>query len=334
MNKKKFCKIFFPILGAAVLIGGIYWSVIKFVLKDYQNLGVIQFRYLTYGDENTEMNKTSPAYITGIKATDKKDYPDVFEVPSKLLGHPVVGIDANAFKNLSHLKKVILPKTVEEIGDYAFSECPQLEEVVVKGNLTSVGNEIFRNSKWETIQVATPSYIPAILTGTATITCIFGANLLNKHQQASLMSAYALINQSFKDYKAKVADLYGEDTDREIRAELAKDEYEEYEDGKLLYYDEYSKRYFRATKVELLKAEYEINKILNSDECACLNEFYQLLGLEKVDYGEYVGWSCGQMFDMYWSSWVDFWHEEVEMEDGMECTILRFTDPFVDFEDY
>lgn len=154
MNKKKFCKIFFPILGAAVLIGGIYWSVIKFVLKDYQNLGVIQFRYLTYGDENTEMNKTSPAYITGIKATDKKDYPDVFEVPSKLLGHPVVGIDANAFKNLSHLKKVILPKTVEEIGDYAFSECPQLEEVVVKGNLTSVGNEIFRNSKWETIQTS------------------------------------------------------------------------------------------------------------------------------------------------------------------------------------
>lgn len=193
-------------------------------------------------------------------------------------------------------------------------------------------------SKWETIQVAAPSYIPAILTGTATIACIFGANLLNKHQQASLMSAYALIDQLFKDYKAKVADLYGEDADIEIRAELAKDEYEEhedeYEDGKTLYYDEYSKRYFRATKEDVLRAEYEINKILNSDECACLNTFYQLLGLKKVDYGEYVGWSCGQMFDMYWSSWVDFWHEEVEMEDGMECTILRFTGPFVDFEDY
>ena len=38
-----------------------------------------------------------------------------------------------------------------------------------------------------------------------------------------MASAYALINQSFKDYKAKVNDIYGEDSDAKIEEELAKD---------------------------------------------------------------------------------------------------------------
>lgn len=46
-------------------------------------------------------------------------------------------------------------------------------------------------SKWETVKVAAPKYIPAMMTGVATIACIFGANVLNKRQQASLISAYA-----------------------------------------------------------------------------------------------------------------------------------------------
>ena len=136
-------KIFFPILGAVVLIAGIYWSVIEFVLKDYKNIGYIQFRYLT--DENGDSQGT-PAYITSIKSDS--NYPDVFEVPSKLLGHPVTGIDAQAFKNLARLKKVILPKTVEEIGDEAFAGCPLLTDVVVKSDLKVLGNDVFEGSGW------------------------------------------------------------------------------------------------------------------------------------------------------------------------------------------
>ena len=65
-----------------------------------------------------------------------------------------------------------------------------------------------------------------------------------------------------------------------------------------------------------------------------LNELYDLLQLEHVDYGNHVGWSAAQMFDRYWSSWIHFWHEEVNMEDGMECTIIHFTEPLAGFEDY
>ena len=59
-------------------------------------------------------------------------------------------------------------------------------------------------SKWEIVKTAGPAYIPAVLVGASSIACIFGANVLNQRQQASLMSAYALLDNSYKEYKAKV----------------------------------------------------------------------------------------------------------------------------------
>lgn len=50
----------------------------------------------------------------------------------------------------------------------------------------------------EKIKIAGPKYIPTILIGTGTIACIFGANILNKRHQAALVSAYTLVDSSFK----------------------------------------------------------------------------------------------------------------------------------------
>ena len=146
-------------------------------------------------------------------------------------------------------------------------------------------------TKLEIVMVAGPVYIPSVMMGAATIACIFGANSLNKRQQAALMSAYAVLDNSYKEYKNKVVDLYGEETDEQIRREIAKDNYEaddekEEDDGKQLFYDEYSDRYFRATNETVLRAEYEINKILSDDSYASLHEDYDLLGIDQVDYGQ------------------------------------------------
>ena len=45
-------------------------------------------------------------------------------------------------------------------------------------------------SKLEAVRSAWVCYIPAAISGTATIFCIFGANVLSKHQQAALTSAW------------------------------------------------------------------------------------------------------------------------------------------------
>lgn len=71
--------------------------------------------------------------------------------------------------------------------------------------------------------------IPAAIGGTATIFCMFGANVLSKHQQAALTSAYALLNDSYNNYKDKLRELYGEEAHQKIvdaiAAEKAKDVY-------------------------------------------------------------------------------------------------------------
>ena len=194
-------------------------------------------------------------------------------------------------------------------------------------------------SRLEILQVSLPAYIPTILLGTGTIACILGANILNKKAQASIMSAYALLDRSYKDYKEKVIELYGEDASNLVRENIAKDNYEKEEienedDGKQLFYDEFSKRYFRATNETVLRAEYEMNRILNEAGGAYLNEYYDLVGLPQVDYGEYLGWSAAQMYEMYWESWLYFHHTKTIADDGTEFWIIDFTEPFPDYDEY
>lgn len=194
-------------------------------------------------------------------------------------------------------------------------------------------------TKMEIVKVAGPAYIPAVAVGVTTIACIFGANVLNKRQQASLMSAYALIDSSYKEYKNKVIELYGEEADAHVREEIAKDHYKdediEVEDGKQLFYDEYSERYFESTMEKVITAEYAINRKISTWGGVDLNEFYEALDIAPVDYGNHVGWSSGMLFDTAWSSWLDFDHEKVELDDGLEVYILRFAvEPMYDYEYY
>lgn len=196
-------------------------------------------------------------------------------------------------------------------------------------------------TKLEVIKTAAPVYIPSVLVGTATIVCVFGANVLNKRQQAAIMSAYALLDQSYKDYKKKVDELYGEGSNKEVEHEIVKDKYDESdlsiddEDGKELFYDAFSERYFRSTMADVLAAEYEINHILAQDCGVYLNEFYDQLGLDEVDYGNYLGWSTFELVETYWYCWVEFEHEKVTMDDGLECTIIHMLkEPTFGFEDY
>lgn len=194
-------------------------------------------------------------------------------------------------------------------------------------------------TKFETVKVAGPAYIPSAIVGAGTLACIFGANVLNKRQQAAMMSAYALLENSYKEYKNKVKELYGESTDKIVREEIAKDKYAEndiyVEDNKLLFYDQFSERYFNATMEDVIRAEYAINRKISLWGGAYLNEFYEALDIPPVDYGEHLGWSTGLLMDTAWADWLDFNHDKVEMDDGMECYILSMSvEPMVDYNYY
>lgn len=195
-------------------------------------------------------------------------------------------------------------------------------------------------TKFEKVKVAGPVYIPSIAVGAATLICIFGANVLSRRQQASLAGAYALLDQSYKEYKAKTTELYGADAHNHIKEEIAKDKYVEEEvkepsDDKKLFFDEFSGRYFEATTEDVVKAEYELNRKISLWGGAHVNEFYEMLNISPIEGGDELGWSSGYLMESVWSQWLDFEHKRVVMDDGLECYIISMSmEPMYDYEYY
>lgn len=188
----------------------------------------------------------------------------------------------------------------------------------------------------ETVVVAGPAYIPSAAIGASTIVCIFGANALNKRQQAALASAYALADNTYKEYRGKVKELLGDETDIKIREAIAKDKRNDdvvaYAPGittlasrgeKILFYEEYRGAYFEATMEDVLNAEYHLNRNFALRGYASLNEFYEFLGLEATDFGDILGWDWNEMIESGLTPWVDFNNHMVVMDDGLECCMIE-----------
>lgn len=192
--------------------------------------------------------------------------------------------------------------------------------------------------KKEIVKSAAPLYLPVLASCTATIICIWGINGLNKRSQASLISAYAMLDQKYKNYKDKVIDIYGKEGHDKIISELAKEHSDDgviklyglYDsstldfgvdspDDERLFYDTISMRYFTSTVSRVLQAEYHLNRnfILASGE-VYVNEFYEFLGISKIPELEHHGWFVSD--DMYW---VDFNHSKTTLDDGLECLIIE-----------
>ena len=202
-------------------------------------------------------------------------------------------------------------------------------------------------TKLEAIQSAWIYYVPSVVMGAATIICIFGANILNKRQQAALTSAYALLNDAYQDYRDKLKELYGEDAHRKIMeaiaVEKADDVYiasdgfigggsldieEHNPDDNVLFYDSYSKRYFESYLNRVIQAEYYSNRDFAIGTQLSVNDFYGFLGLDPIDDGDEIGWTMSSGY-----SWIDFRHYKTTLEDGLEvCIIDMDYVPELDFE--
>ena len=178
-------------------------------------------------------------------------------------------------------------------------------------------------TKLEIVKVAGPAYIPAIAIGASTIACIFGANALNKKTQASIMSAYALLDTSYKQYKSKVKELYGENSDRNVKKEIAKDKFKDNDihinNEKILFFDFYSLRYFESTERLVLKAENRVNELLKLYGRASLNDFYESLGMPTAYTGYELWWNVQKCPS------VEFTHDITTMDDGLECCVISMS---------
>ena len=68
-------------------------------------------------------------------------------IPSELFGVPVKGIQGNAFRQYNYLVSVVIPDSIEYIGDYAFHNCPNLTSVSLPRNEIKIGEGVFQFSE-------------------------------------------------------------------------------------------------------------------------------------------------------------------------------------------
>lgn len=187
----------------------------------------------------------------------------------------------------------------------------------------------------EKFKTVAPIYILPTGIGAATIACMFGANGFNRRQQASMLAAGALVEETFRRYKDKAEELLG---DSVVDANIAKDQEPPSvnEEEHLFYYEYYTDKdhlengsYFTSTVENVLKAEMELNRIYilrkafnPNNASVTLNEFFRLLGKKEVDGCDKIGWSQTISDEFLGYSWIDFEHVDTTLLDGLECTII------------
>jgi hypothetical protein len=158
-------------------------------------------------------------------------------------------------------------------------------------------------------------YLPAFTIGAASIACFLASNNIMKKRNAALGAAYATIDKSYKEYRKRVAERFGEEVEKEIRYNIKAEQIEteiENEDGtkttvveeaKVMdpnLYSDYARFFDEASPYWQKDPEYNFvflkaqqayaNDLLRARGRLFLNEVYEMLGIEKSKAGQVVGW--------------------------------------------
>lgn len=173
-------------------------------------------------------------------------------------------------------------------------------------------------------------YTPTLISGAFTIACIIGANAIQSRKNAAIVSVYSLTETALKEYQSKVKEMYGEDKEKKVRAEITKDRMtsDSVENnnvfitglGEQLCYDSFTGRYFKSDIETIRKAQNDINSKVIRDMYASHNDFYTMIGLAKTGLGEEVGWTVDYQMDIEFTSHL--------AENGIPCLCLEYrTEP-------
>lgn len=189
-------------------------------------------------------------------------------------------------------------------------------------------------TKMEVVKTAGPAYIPSAIICASTLGCIFGANVLNKKRQASLASAYALLDSSYKEYRNAVRTVYDEEGEKKvIQAMVEQKEPLEDEDGKVLVFDNFTMQFFRAKLEDIQKAKTQIAETYKTRGYACFQEFYEAIGIDYLDPDYQFGWSAVDGQYLYGHDTIEIKCEPTMNEKGeIYCYILSML--FEPYEGY
>lgn len=195
-------------------------------------------------------------------------------------------------------------------------------------------------------------YGPSIMLGTLSISCLLASNNILRKRNAALSAAYMTVDKSFKEYRNRVSERFGEEVEKEIRYNIKAKEVEVTttdENGNEVtttetikvadpngysdyarFFDESCAAWQRDPEYNLmfLKSQQQYaNDLLISRGRLFLNEVYDMLGIERTKAGQVVGWVYDTV-DPVGDNFVDFGIYDMDSErarafvNGYETNIL------------
>ena len=141
-------------ITGVLLVGVVIGTVIlcNTALTDYSNVRNVKYYYTpkTMLGEGEEQTAILYQLTKEYNPDDPKSYkyPSTFRIPSHVNGYKVVGVAPQAFLGHEEIKKVIMPNTIEFVGEEAFKNCTNLKTFTWSKNLTDVGINAFNGTKF------------------------------------------------------------------------------------------------------------------------------------------------------------------------------------------
>ncbi len=158
-------------------------------------------------------------------------------------------------------------------------------------------------------------YAPSIALGTFSLSCLLISNNILRKRNMALSAAYLTVDKSFKEYRNRVSERFGEQVEKEIRYNIKAQEMEttvKNEDGTETtvvekvnvadpnLYSDYARFFDESCAAWQKDPEYNLmflksqqqyaNDLLISRGRLFLNEVYDMLGIDRTKAGQVVGW--------------------------------------------
>lgn len=158
-------------------------------------------------------------------------------------------------------------------------------------------------------------YGPAVILGGLSIGAILAGHNITRKRNVALAAAYTAVDKSFKEYRGRVVERFGEALDKELRYNIKTKEVEEVvlnEDGSesvvkksvevvdptqysdyAKFFDEYCVGWTKDPEYNLMflkDQERYANDMLKAKGHLYLNEVYDLIGVPRTKAGQVVGW--------------------------------------------
>lgn len=184
-------------------------------------------------------------------------------------------------------------------------------------------------SKREIAKLTWKNYIPAGLCCVGSVALTAGSLVLSTRTQRSLIAACLALQAANKEY-AESGMSWEEFTQERMKEQLQTVPFPQDPNLKLFYldtgaYDWLGETYFESTMEEVLSAEYRLNRKYAFIGWQTVNDLRHLLDLEPVDGGDAIGWSMETQDGLFRCQWIEFEHEDVQIDEDLVCTVIHVT---------